>query len=73
MDKQLRVNADPKALKPYSGVENMQVRAKGKSQSLAATVKFMDWWVDIGVDGKLSTIGIKQDTVCELLAPIYST
>lgn len=72
MDRQLRVNPAPAELKPYRGVENIQVRRKGKTKSLAATVKVGSLWIDIDVDGKLSDIGIEKGTVCELLEPIYA-
>ena len=72
MSKQIRVKDNLNALKPYIGVENMQVRKKGKSKSLAATVKSAALWVNISVKDDLKYLGIRQGTVCELLAPIYA-
>lgn len=72
-DRELRVNPAPAELKPYKGVENIRVRRKGKTKSLAATVKVGSLWIDIAVDGNPKDIGIRKGTVCELLEPIYST
>ena len=66
-------NGEQKLLKPYVDVEGLMIRVKGGSQMLPVTE------IDIGSYGKIYTdgnpvdLGIKQGTVCELLAPIYST
>lgn len=70
-DGQMDIDEKPKALSPYLGVENLRVRKKGGSQSLAAKVIKAGSWAEIECEASPSTIGITAGTVCELLEPIY--
>lgn len=69
----MEVDEKLSVLRPYLMVEDMRVRAKGSSKSLAATVTVVSAWAEIECEADPKTIGISKGTVCELLAPIYST
>lgn len=69
----MEVDKNVSVLRPYLRVKDMRVRAKGSSESLAAKVTKAGAWGDIEFETHPKTIGIREGTVCELLAPIYST
>lgn len=71
-DGQINITENPSVLRPYLMVEDMRVRAKGSSKSLAAKVTKVDIWAEVYCEAHPSTIGISKGTVCELLAPIYA-
>lgn len=66
-------NGEQTLLKPYIGVEDLMIRAKGSSQMLPVTKIVTDVYGVIYTDGNPIDIGIQRYTVCELLAPIYAT
>lgn len=72
-DGQMDVDEKLSVLRPYLMVEDMRVRAKGSSKSLAAKVTKASMWGEIEFETHPKTIGISTGTVCELLEPIYST
>lgn len=72
-DGQMDVDENLSVLRPYLMVEDMRVRARGSSKSLAAKVTKVGTWGEIEFETHPKTIGIRKGTVCELLAPIYST
>ena len=49
------------------------IRAKGGSQMLPVTEIKTGSYGKIYTDGNPIDLGIKEGTVCEILAPIYST
>ena len=66
-------NGEQELLEPYIGVEGLMIRAKGGSQMLPVTKIKIGTYGKIYTDGNPIDLGIRQGTVCELLAPIYST
>ena len=58
-------------LAPYVRVKGLMIRVKGRSQMLPVTS--IDYGDTIYTDGNPIDLGISSNTVCELLAPIYST
>ena len=71
-DGQMDVDENLSVLRPYLMVEDMRVRARGSSKSLAAKVTMVGAWGEIEFEAYPKTIGIRKGTVCELLAPIYA-
>lgn len=66
-------NGEQTLIEPYIGVEDLMIRAKGGSQMLPVTEIKTGVYGTIYTDGNPIDIGISSKTVCELLAPIYST
>lgn len=66
-------NGEQEQLKPYKFVGGLMIRAKGGSQMLPVTKIKTSSFGAIYTDGNPKDIGISKGTVCELLAPIYST
>ena len=66
-------NGEQELLKPYIDVEGLMIRVKGGSQMLPVTGIGIGPYGKIYTDGNPIDLGIKKGTVCELLAPIYST
>lgn len=66
-------NGEQEQLKPYIDVEDLMIRVKGGSQMLPVTGIETGSYGKIYTDGNPIDLGISSGTVCELLAPIYST
>lgn len=72
-DKVATQNGEQKLLEPYIGAEGLMIRVKGGSQMLPVTGIETGAYGKIYTDGRTTDLGIERGTVCELLAPIYST